>query len=100
MKTAIATNAEYYRDLFGCYQLNRNGKIKAGKTERIPMQPDISVIVPIYNTQAYVGACLQSLLQQTYANFEAICVNDGSTDQSLEVAKRTTAGDARFVFLE
>jgi len=42
----------------------------------------ITVIVPVYNVEKYIDKCLQSLLNQTYRNFEIILVNDGSTDSS------------------
>lgn len=45
----------------------------------------ISVIIPVYNTSPFLRDCLDSVLNQTYANFEVICVNDGSTDDSLSV---------------
>ena len=44
-----------------------------------------SFIIPIYNTQDYIGRCLDSILNQTYKNFEIICVDDGSTDDSLSI---------------
>lgn len=47
----------------------------------------ISIIVPVYNVQKYLEACLESLIKQTYDNYEVILVNDGSTDQSLEICK-------------
>ena len=45
----------------------------------------ISIIIPIYNTEAYLSKCLYSVLNQTYSNLEIICVNDGSTDKSLDI---------------
>ena len=47
----------------------------------------ISVIIPVYNCEDYLDACLSSIAKQTYKNFEAICVNDGSTDQSEKILK-------------
>lgn len=44
-----------------------------------------SFIVPVYNVESYLERCLDSLLDQTYDNFEIICVNDGSTDSSLKI---------------
>src|SRR5690606_30720604 len=45
-----------------------------------PMSPFISVIVPIYNVEKYLEKCIASLLEQTYAHYEIILVNDGSPD--------------------
>lgn len=45
----------------------------------------ISIIVPIYNVEAYLQKCLSSILDQTYRQFELILVNDGSTDASGEI---------------
>lgn len=47
--------------------------------------PKISVIVPIYNVEKYLSACLDSILGQTFRDFEAICVNDGSSDNSAAI---------------
>lgn len=62
------------------------------------MQPKVSVVVPIYDCERYIEACMQSLLNQSYANFEALCINDASTDASLSLANTCVAGDSRFVF--
>ena len=47
----------------------------------------VSIIIPAYNVQQYIEECLQSLLEQTYNNFEIIIVNDGSTDETLSIIK-------------
>ncbi|WP_298979233.1 glycosyltransferase family 2 protein [uncultured Psychrobacter sp.] len=60
----------------------------------------ISVIVPVYNVEKYIEKCMQSLLNQTYYNFEALIVDDGSRDKSIEIAKSLVGNDSRFVFLE
>jgi len=49
---------------------------------------NISIIVPIYNVERYLEQCLQSLANQTLKGIEIICVNDGSTDKSLDIAKK------------
>ena len=46
-----------------------------------------SVIVPVYNVSTYLSECMESIIGQTYKNLEIICINDGSTDKSLEVLK-------------
>lgn len=60
----------------------------------------ISVIVPVYKVEKYIGKCIQSLLDQTYTNFEALIVNDSSPDQSISIAKKLVKNDPRFIFLE
>ena len=45
----------------------------------------ISIIVPVYNVENYLERCLQSLINQTYKNIEIVCINDGSTDNSLNI---------------
>ncbi|MCX2716599.1 glycosyltransferase [Helicobacter sp. MIT 21-1697] len=52
--------------------------------------PLFSIIVPIFNVQSYLKECLDSLLGQTYAHFELILINDGSTDTSGEIAQTYT----------
>ena len=42
----------------------------------------ISIIVPVYNVERYLGKCINSILNQTFADFELILVDDGSTDRS------------------
>lgn len=54
------------------------------------------IIIPIYNVESYLHKCLDSIICQTYKNFEVICVNDGSTDKSLEIAKSYADSDSRF----
>lgn len=52
------------------------------------MKTDISIILPVYNVEEYLEECLESLIAQTYGNFEVIAVNDGSKDNSLNILKR------------
>ena len=55
----------------------------------IPTPPEISVsvVIPMYNTEKYIGACLESIFGQTFQNFEVIVVDDCSTDRSPEIVK-------------
>ena len=62
-------------------------------------EPEISVIVPIYQVEDYIAECVESLKAQTFADFEVVCVDDGSPDDSVAIARRTAAGDARFRFV-
>ena len=62
--------------------------------------PLISVIVPCYNQAQYLDECLQSVLDQTYQNWECIIVNDGSPDNTEEVAQKWVAKDSRFQYLK
>lgn len=59
------------------------------------MLPTVSIIVPVYNTSAYLRECLDSLLAQTYTQLEIICVDDGSTDTSPEILREYAARDSR-----
>ncbi|WP_334085138.1 glycosyltransferase [Helicobacter typhlonius] len=57
------------------------------------------IIVPIFNVERYVRKCLDSLLTQSYTQWKAILINDGSTDSSGEIAQEYANKDARFVTL-
>lgn len=59
------------------------------------VQAFVSVIVPIYNAEEFLDQCLESIRAQTYGNLEVICINDGSTDGSLEIMRRHAAQDER-----
>ena len=55
----------------------------------------LSLIVPVYNTQAYLEKCMESLLNQTWTDLEILCVNDGSTDDSGEILDKFARRDSR-----
>ena len=57
--------------------------------------PLVSVLVPVYNVQAYLSECLDSLVGQTLKNIEIVCVDDGSTDDSLRILQEYAANDER-----
>ena len=61
--------------------------------------PEISVIVPVYNAEQYLQTCLDSILQQTQKNMEVICINDGSSDNSMEIIERAAREDPRVIAL-
>lgn len=59
------------------------------------MKPKISIIVPVYNVESYLVRCIDSILNQSFKNFELILVNDGSTDDSLIICKKYLNVDKR-----
>jgi glycosyltransferase involved in cell wall biosynthesis len=59
------------------------------------MNPTISVLMPVYNAERYVAQAVESILDQTFRDFEFLIVDDGSTDGSLEILKRFAAQDDR-----
>lgn len=59
--------------------------------------PKVSIIVPVYNTEKYLRPCLDSILAQTFTDFETILVNDGSTDSSGQICDEYVQRDNRFV---
>ena len=60
----------------------------------------ISIIVPIYNTEKYLHECLDSILNQSYTNFEVLLINDGSTDSSGTICQEYVERDSRFRYFE
>lgn len=60
---------------------------------------NISIIIPVYNGERYISACLRSLLEQTYIDWNAILINDGSTDNSLSEMQLFAEKDPRIVVL-
>ena len=60
----------------------------------------ISIIVPIYNTEKYLHECLDSILNQSYINFEVLLINDGSTDSSGTICQEYVERDSRFRYFE
>ncbi|WP_428954334.1 bifunctional glycosyltransferase/CDP-glycerol:glycerophosphate glycerophosphotransferase [Streptomyces sp. cg35] len=64
------------------------------------MTPRLTVVVPIYNVEDYLGACLESLSAQTMPDLEVVMVDDGSTDGSGGIARAFAAGDSRFRLVE
>lgn len=60
----------------------------------------ISVIVPVYNAESWLSRCLNSILNNSYNNLEVICVNDGSTDKSLDLLHEFESKDKRVILVD
>lgn len=61
--------------------------------------PLVSIIIPVYNVEKYLPACLDSVLSQTHKNLEIICINDGSPDNCPAILQRYAAMDQRIVVI-
>lgn len=59
----------------------------------------VSIIIPIYNLELYIGNCLEKIKCQTYKNLEIICVDDGSSDNSAQIVKEFASKDSRFIYI-
>ena len=64
------------------------------------MAPKVSVIVPVYNTAKYLPECLDSILSQTLKDIEAVAINDGSPDNSIDILKEYAAKDERLKIID
>lgn len=64
------------------------------------MQPIISVIIPVFNTEEYISNCIKSIIGQTLKNIEILCVNDCSTDNSLEILQKFAKKDNRIKIID
>lgn len=60
----------------------------------------VGVVIPIYNTEKYLKECLDSVIHQTYENLEILLINDGSTDSSLQIAKKYAQKDSRITIID
>ena len=58
-------------------------------------EPKVSVVIAAYNSGKYVSQCVESVLNQTFKDLELICVNDGSTDRTLEILEKIASNDSR-----
>lgn len=63
-------------------------------------EPKLSVIIAVYNTEKYVGKCLDSLFNQTYSNIELVVINDCSTDDSLKILKKYAKKYANMILID
>lgn len=62
-------------------------------------QPIISIIVPVYNAEYYLHRCMDSILSQTFSNYEIILIDDGSTDGSGKICDEYAAADSRIIVI-
>ncbi len=58
--------------------------------------PLVSIIIPVYNTERFLRKCLDSVMKQTYSEWECICINDGSPDNSISILEEYGLRDRRF----
>lgn len=63
------------------------------------MKPKISIIIPMYNVEKYLRRCLDSVKNQTFKDWQAICVDDGTPDKSGKIAEEYASRDKRFVVI-
>lgn len=80
---------------FGCKDYNFLILEKDGRYLESQNEVKVSVIIPVYNVEAYLDSCLCSIREQTLIDIEIICVDDGSTDNSLEILRRNAKLDRR-----
>lgn len=92
--TRINTQQKLLEDRIGKHGslsiINSLQNIKKGALMSYPQQfirPSVSVIIPMYNAENYIGTCLDSILMQTFQNFEVIIVDDCSTDKSVAIVE-------------
>lgn len=60
----------------------------------------VSIIIPVFNSEKHLKDCLESIINQTYSNLEIICINDCSTDNSLEILKEYEKKDTRIKIID
>ncbi len=73
---------------------------QTSKTKKEAGMPKVSIIIPTYNVEEYLVECMDSVTRQTLPDLEIICVNDGSTDSSLEILKSYAEKDPRIVLID
>ena len=64
------------------------------------MTPKISVVIPVYNVEKYIQKCLDSIVNQIFKDIEIICINDCSSDNSLEILNEYSKKDSRVVVID
>ena len=62
-------------------------------------KPEISIIIPVYNAECYLRRCMDSILSQTFENYEIILIDDGSIDESGKICDEYAAADSRIIVI-
>lgn len=70
------------------------------QAETLTTLPLLTVVIPVYNVERYLAACIQSVIGQTYTNLEILIVDDGSTDSSYSIASKFSESDARIRIIQ
>lgn len=86
----IDTESKYYIKFLKLFdEVNKNAKKKAD------VPPAISIVIPVYNVEKYIGECLDSVIHQDFKDIEMICVDDGTKDRSAEICETYAEKDSR-----
>ena len=75
--------------------MTRYGKKKAQMTKIQTSSPKVSILIPVYNREAFIAACVQSALEQTFTDFEIIIVDNASTDTTWKICQQIAEQDKR-----
>lgn len=92
----------YYRALAKKYPLFKLSLLSGNDTDKKnnPLEPLVTIIIPIYNTGKWLTRALDSIINQTYKNLQIILVDDGSEDNSIQIANEYIEKDPRFILLK
>lgn len=63
-------------------------------------QPEVSIIIPVYGVEKYIKKCIESIINQSFTDFECLIINDGTLDDSICIAKGVVGNDPRFIFID
>ena len=102
-KLVKSTNARTGKNIKAITVKNADGEpdttAKILVQNKISYTPKVSVIIPVYNVEKYLRECLDSVVNQTLREIEIICVDDGSTDSSLDILKEYASKDNRITVI-
>jgi len=82
----------------GIYLSHKNKELAVDRKRDYDVK--VSIIIPVYNREKYIGRAIESVLNQTFANFELICVDNGSTDRTKEIIRQYVKKDNRVRLIE